>query len=131
MKNTIFHLAIPCKDVAEAKTYYVDQLGFGQGRMYDDRISINFFGDQVVCHLCPEKVDPIVEMYPRHYGQTFTCEMAFDEFYQRVLESGVALYKALFVRFEGKKEAHKTFFLVDPSNNLLEFKYYFDQSQNF
>jgi uncharacterized protein len=31
-----------------------------------------------------------------------------------------------FHRFEGRVEEHEAFVLADPSNNLLEFKYYAD-----
>lgn len=131
MNNHIFHLAIPCKCLLETKAFYCDKLQIPHGRMYDDRISLNFFGAQIVTHLCPDKIDDIVEIYPRHFGLTFTTESAFDEFHQRAIDADVTFFKPLFTRFDGLKEKHKTFFIIDPANNLLEFKYYFDQSQNY
>jgi extradiol dioxygenase family protein len=35
------------------------------------------------------------------------------------------------VRFEGTAEQHRTIFLVDPSNNILEFKQYEDPRLQF
>lgn len=46
--ESIFHLAIPCRDLDEAKGFYVDQLECRLARRYDDRITLEFFGDQVV-----------------------------------------------------------------------------------
>lgn len=110
MTKPIFHLAIPCKELAETKEFYCDQLGFEHGRIYDDRISLNIFEAQVVCHLCPEKVDTELNMYPRHFGATFTDESEFDDFYHKAKAANVRFYKECFMRFEGMKEQHKTFF---------------------
>ena len=49
-----FHLAIPVHDLDEARRFYVEQLGCHLARSYPDRITIDFFGDQVVCHLSDE-----------------------------------------------------------------------------
>jgi extradiol dioxygenase family protein len=38
----------------------------------------------------------------------------------------VPFFSELSVRFEGLVEAHRTFVLRDPSDNLLEFKHYDD-----
>lgn len=126
MRNTnqIFHLAIPCADLAKAKGYYIDQLGCSLARAYDDRITINFFGDQVVCHLAPDAIDKLPKMYPRHFGITFLEKSEFDAVLSRAKQKGLDFFREPFIRFKGKKEEHHTFFLQDPSNNLLEFKYY-------
>ena len=55
-KNNVFHLAIPCRDLDEARHYYVDQLECKLARRYEDRITRDFFGDQLVCHLSPDKI---------------------------------------------------------------------------
>ena len=46
-----FHLAIPAYDLDEAEDFYVRQLGCKLARRYPDRITLDFFGDQLVCHL--------------------------------------------------------------------------------
>ena len=46
-----FHLAIPTHDLDEAQDFYVTRLGCKLARRYPDRITLDFFGDQVVCHL--------------------------------------------------------------------------------
>ena len=65
-----FHLAIPVADLDEAQDFYVTGLGCKLARRYDDRITLDFFGDQVVCHLS-ELWDCEPQLYPRHFGVTF------------------------------------------------------------
>ena len=38
-------------DLDEAEAFYVGGLGCKLARRYDDRITVDFFGDQLVCHL--------------------------------------------------------------------------------
>jgi len=61
--------------------------------------------------------------YPRHFGVSFANAEDFDRLLRfrklRVL-SGPEL------SFEGTAEQHRTIFLADPSNNVLEFKNYDD-----
>ena len=119
----IFHLAIPCKDLKEAKSFYQD-LGCIIAREYTDRITINFFGDQVVCHLSPDKIDHHPQMYPRHFGATLIDQQEYNNFLEHVKQKNLPFFKEPFERYKGRKEEHKSFLLIDPSNNLLEFKYY-------
>lgn len=122
--DNVFHLAIPCKDLDEAVEFYVTKLGCKLGRKYPDRITLNFFGDQVVCHLAPEKIDSIPEIYPRHFGVTFRERKDFEGVLDLVQSKGIEFFQKVMIRFKGKPEEHLTFFLKDPSNNLLEFKHY-------
>ena len=126
--NDVFHLAIPCSDLDRTYDFYVKGLGCKLARRYDDRITLDFFGDQLVCHLYPEKTvkSNSVEMYPRHAGITFYDKKDFDSLIKLVNTRQLRYYKKPFSRFENSPEEHITFFLLDPSNNLLEFKYYYD-----
>ena len=81
---------------------------------------------KVVCHLCPDEIDTDPQMYPRHFGVTFRDRVDFDALLARVREQALPFFSEPSVRFEGKREEHWTFFLIDPSNNLLEFKHYGD-----
>lgn len=125
--NKVFHLAVPCKDLEETEQFYT-QLGCKRARRYHDRITFDFFGDQLVCHLNPEKIDLKPSMYPRHYGITFTSKQEFEDLLSLAESRNLPFFQKRMVRFEGKQEEHITFFLIDPSNNLLEFKYYHDQT---
>ena len=132
MRDTrdVFHLAVPAYDLDEAYHFYVTQLGCKLARRYDDRITLDFFGDQLVCHLSPvpEVRTPLEElpMYPRHFGVTFRERADFDQLYDLCRQRGLTFYSDVRLRFEGRVEVHSTFVLSDPSDNLLEFKHYPD-----
>ncbi len=125
-RPSIFHLAVPCRDLDEAVRFY-EKLGCRAARRYADRVTFDFFGEQLVCHLAPEKIDPKPVMYPRHFGLTFTDKKLFVALQQTAEKEGLPFFQAPFVRFSGKPEEHETFFLQDPSNNLLEFKFYSEE----
>ena len=125
-QENVFHLAIPCSNLDDVFEFYVMQLGCKLARRYEDRITLDFFGDQLVCHLNPEKTDKTPEMYPRHFGVTFKEKKEFDCLHNLALNREIDFFEQLFVRFKGFPEEHWSFFLKDPSNNLLEFKYYLD-----
>jgi uncharacterized protein len=127
----IFHLAIPCGNLKDTKDFYEGRLGVPVIREYDDRVTLNFFGDQVVCHLAPDAIDPEPKIYPRHFGVTFSDKEEFECLLKVVTEQGIQLFKEPFVRFEGLREEHRAFFIKDPSNNLIEFKWYNDPSMMY
>jgi extradiol dioxygenase family protein len=126
----VFHLAIPVYDLDETVAFYVTQLGCKLARRYDDRVTLDFFGDQLVCHLseAPKTRTPVdqLEMYPRHFGVTFRDAADFDSFYDLCRQRDVLIFSDRTKRFEGLVEVHDTFVLCDPSSNLLEFKHYAD-----
>jgi uncharacterized protein len=126
----VFHLAVPVFDLDETVAFYVGQLGCKLARRYDDRVTLDFFGDQLVCHLSPEPSErtPVdkLEMYPRHFGVTFRDSADFDAFHDLCVQRKVVFFSDRALRFEGLVEVHQTFVIVDPSSNLLEFKHYAD-----
>ncbi|AHE67642.1 hypothetical protein Loa_02098 [Legionella oakridgensis ATCC 33761 = DSM 21215] len=70
-------------------------------------------------------------MYPRHFGVTFVDKTKFDDLLNKARMNKAPFFQELFVRFPGQKEEHYTFFLKDPSNNLLEFKFYLDPDMRY
>jgi uncharacterized protein len=126
--SDVFHLAVPVRDLDEAQRFYVDMLGCKLARRYADRITLDFFGDQVVCHLNedePPRQRPL-SMYPRHFGVTFRAAADFEALHRCAVNRKIPFFRDLSMRFEGMVEEHRTFVLIDPSNNLLEFKHYRD-----
>jgi extradiol dioxygenase family protein len=123
--NNVFHLAIPCRDLEATFDFYVSKLGCKLARRYQDRITLDFFGDQVVCHLS-DKIDLDPQPYPRHFGVTFKEQQEFDALLHLARQREVPFFSQLMKRFEGMIEEHLTFMLIDPSNNVLEFKHYLD-----
>ncbi|MFY9782859.1 MAG: VOC family protein [Acidimicrobiales bacterium] len=126
----VFHLAIPAYDLDDTVEFYVTKLGCKLARRYDDRVTFDFFGDQLVCHLSESPPTPIpmseLPMYPRHFGVTFREQRDFDALHQLCQQRNVPLFSPVSLRFEGKVEVHQTFVACDPSSNLIEFKHYVD-----
>jgi extradiol dioxygenase family protein len=123
--DNVFHLAIPCRDLDEAFNFYVTKLGCKLARRYPDRITLDFFGDQLVCHLST-KIDEHPEMYPRHFGITFKHREDWERLLNLARKRELAFFHEPSRRFQDLVEEHWTFLLIDPSNNLLEFKHYLD-----
>lgn len=126
------HVAIPVRDLDEALEFYVDGLGAKLARRYPDRITLDFFGDQLVCHLAPEEENPsdpgtgVPALYPRHFGVTFADRADFQRLVRLVELRKLRVLHGPDRRFEGTAEEHQTIFLGDPSDNVLEFKSYDD-----
>jgi len=129
--DDVFHLAIPARDLAEAEHFYSGLLGCLIARRYDDRITFNFFGDQIVCHHAPDEpiVDP--ELYPRHFGVTFHSAADYDSLLRLIEIRKVPVFQPEQRRFEGAVEEHRTIVLIDPTGNLLEFKHYLDPRMKY
>jgi extradiol dioxygenase family protein len=124
-QRDVFHLAIPVRDLDEAQAFYVEKLGCHLARRYDDRITIDFFGDQLVCHLS-DAWDREPQMYPRHFGITFRERPHFDAVLVCAETRDIPFFSPCQPGFEGTVEEHLTFVLRDPSGNLIEFKHYRD-----
>jgi extradiol dioxygenase family protein len=122
----VFHLAIPVHDLAAAEHFYVALLGCKLARRYPDRITLDFFGDQLVCHLTEGAPATPGSLYPRHFGVTFRDPADFEALYALAVTRKVPFFADVSIRFEGMAEEHRTFVLLDPSGNLLEFKHYRD-----
>lgn len=125
--NSIFHLAIPTHDLNAAKYFYIEVLGCCLAREYHDRITLDFFGDQLVCHLAPDEIEQNPKMYPRHFGRTFLEKPSFDLAVESAKKHGIRFLEEPSMRFAERPEKHLTVALLDPSNNVVEFKYYFTQ----
>jgi len=125
--NDVFHLAIPVHDLDAAAHFYNELLGCKLARRYPDRITLDFFGDQLVCHLTegppPEKP---ASLYPRHFGVTFRDEADFEALHELAVIRKIPFFAEVSTRFGAIAEEHRTFVLLDPSGNLLEFKHYRD-----
>jgi hypothetical protein len=126
-ERDVFHLAIPVHDLDAAREFYVGGLGCKLARTYPDRITLDFFGDQLVCHLTVG-MDPSAptSLYPRHFGVTFREAGEFDALVALCGFRELAVFAEVSTRFAGKAEEHRTVVLSDPSGNLIEFKHYHD-----
>ena len=121
------HVAVPCLDLDEVVDFYVAGLGCKLARRYADRITLDFFGDQLVCHLSdPSQIISPVSFYPRHFGVTFRHQLDFERLAKLIQIRKIPFLVAPTVRFEQLAEEHLTMAVVDPANNVIEFKHYRD-----
>ena len=123
-----FHLAFPIYDIRLTIHWYQNTLGCKIGRQDENWVDFNFFGHQLSGHLTTksnhiipknivdEKLIPI-----RHFG------IILDTDEWKKLSNKLILKKIDFIiypntRFKGEKGEQSTFFIKDPSGNILEFK---------
>ena len=131
MNQTLFHLAFPVTDIAQAKAYYVDGLGCTPGRENRNALILNLYGHQLVAHVTKEPLIPQISIYPRHFGLIFTSENDWENLLARAQQRQLLFREEAKHRFVGSPLEHRTFFLEDPFYNLMEFKYYRDAEAIF
>ena len=136
MTLTPFHIAVPVRDIAEARAYYTEVLGLSEGRSSDEWIDFNLFGHQFVVHLDPSlgkngkvhhHLNPVDEKSVPipHYGVVLN----FPEWQQladRLKAKGIKFLIEPYIRFKGQIGEQGTMFFSDPSGNALEFKAFRD-----
>jgi len=119
----IAHIAIPVRNLNEALIFYND-IGGKVYRVYPTNAVIDFYGIQLVVHESNQTLTEAT-MYPRHFGPVMD-QKTFDETYLWLMKKRYKglFFEKLFTRRKGEPSEHQTFFLVDPSNNVIEFKTY-------
>lgn len=128
---TIFHLAVPSHDLNVSKEFYIKTFGAKVGREYPHYVIFDFFGHQFVTHLKPDQIDKNPQMYPRHYGIILDSKSDFDELYDRCKKAKAQFFEDLFERYKEQSGWHFSFFVSDPSNNLIEIKHYINKQDIF
>jgi extradiol dioxygenase family protein len=132
-----FHLAIPVRDLAEARSFYGTLLGFEEGRSSDRWIDWNFFGHQFVTHLCEgykarhyfNEVDEHAVPSP-HFGVVLNMTY-WSSLATKLQEERIKFVVEPYIRFKGEPGEQATMFFLDPSGNALEFKAFADLSSLF
>ncbi|MBL6656488.1 MAG: VOC family protein [Flavobacteriaceae bacterium] len=137
MKLTPFHLAIPVDDVAKARVFYTQTLGFEEGRSSDHWVDYNFFGHQLVIHYKPKEEAEIYtnpvdgkDVPVPHFGVVLDWEQ-FWEFADVLKAAAIEFIIPPYIRFEGEVGEQATLFFKDPCGNALEFKSFKDMTQLF
>lgn len=132
MKLTPFHIAVPVRDIPEAREFYGNTLGFSEGRSDDTWVDYNMFGHQFVCHLNPglgkkgkvelhyNPVDKHQVPIP-HAGVVLEMDK-WQEFAENLKSQNIKFIIEPYIRFKGQPGEQATMFLLDPSGNALEFK---------
>ena len=130
-----FHLAIPVKDLKQARKFYGEKLQLDEGRSSDHWIDYNFFGHQLVVHIgevqkvTVNQVDDKVVPVP-HFGVILEWDL-FDVLSKRIAAADIKFIIEPHLRFEGEAGEQKTMFLKDPFGNALEFKSFKNDSEIF
>jgi extradiol dioxygenase family protein len=124
MSQNLFHLTFPSHDLEQTKKFYVDGLGCTLGRESSTAMTLGLGGHQLVAHLTEETPALQKGIYPRHFGLIFESEEGWQMLADRAKEKKLRFYQQPRRRFPGSRLEHATFFLEDPSRNLLEFKHY-------
>jgi uncharacterized protein len=124
MADMIFHLAFPIANIPDTKKFYVEGLGCTVGREATNSIILNLYGHQLVAHVGEQSLPAQSGIYPRHFGIVFPALADWQALLDRAKLQQLTFYQSAKHRFAGAITEHRTFFLVDPFANLLEFKYY-------
>ncbi len=132
MSLTPFHIALQVRDIAEARVFYTEQLGFPEGRSSDAWIDFNMFGHQFVVHHNPAigldgQVASIANPVDGHGVPVPHCGVVlkldqWEQFRARVEPVIDEFVIAPYTRFAGEAGEQRTMFFTDPSGNALEFK---------
>ena len=131
MNNSIFHLSIPVRDIESTKEFYAKGLGCSIGRQSAVAISLDFHGHQIVAQVTKDLGPPQKNIYPRHFGLVCETEEEWMKWRDRAQKNRLHFFREPHRRFSGKPIEHLTFFLKDPSHNLLEFKFYLNANAIF
>ncbi|RKR12396.1 hypothetical protein CLV91_2523 [Maribacter vaceletii] len=126
--HTVFHFAFKVKDIESTILFYQDILGCSLGRQTDSWVDFNFFGHQLSAHVSNAiadldycgKVENLKVPIP-HFG----CVLEEDEFkkiQEKLENNGITFLVKPQTRYKGKKGEQQTMFVLDYSNNALEFK---------
>ena len=134
-----FHLAIPVNDLDVTLAFYEDHLGCSRGRESHDWVDLNFFGHQLVLHRTDESERPAAtsanpvdgEQVPvPHFGVVLDWQ-TYGALIERLVTSDCEFIIEPTTRFKGRAGEQKTCFLMDPSENCLEFKSFRDPDALF
>jgi len=131
MPRSIFHLAFPVRDLEETKQFYVGGLGCTLGRESGVAVTLELGGHQIIAQLSKHSTDPPQSIYPRHFGLVLESEQEWQRLADRAKAKNLKFFREPSRRYQGTRVEHRTFFLEDPSHNLLEFKYYTHSSAIF
>jgi uncharacterized protein len=131
-----FHLAFPVRDLSEARRFYGGLLGCPEGRSSPQWVDFDFYGHQIVAHLClpegPAAVNPVDgENVPvRHFGVILTLP-EWERLTARLRAAEVRFLIEPQVRFKGLPGEQATCFFLDPSGNAIEIKAFAEDSMVF
>ena len=123
-----FHLAFPVTNLETARAFYGGVLGCPEGRSSADWVDFDFYGHQIVAHLCvsmdassaSSEVDghgvPV-----RHFGMVLTMT-DWEALASKLKALDTKFIIEPYIRFKGEPGEQATLFFLDPFGNAIEFK---------
>ena len=134
---TVFHLAMPVRNLPDTREFYGTLLGCAEGRSAPRWVDYDFFGHQLSLHVVEEH-DPVAgrnavdgeAIGVPHFGVVLEWRQ-WEALGEALREHGIFFDVEPTVRFKGQPGEQGTFFVRDPSGNLLEFKTFRDPSALF
>ncbi|MFK3647784.1 iron-containing redox enzyme family protein [Lysobacter enzymogenes] len=134
-----FHLAIGVHDLQQARAFYCDVLGAGQGRSTKNLIDLDFYGHHLVIHQAPQEATGDAAFGSAFYGETVKVPhfgmnlnwRDWSELAERIKQRGYGFIDPPHVRMRDLPGEHATMFLSDPSGNSLEFKAFRNHDEVF
>ena len=136
MSRPRFHLAFPVRDLAEARRFYGELLGCPEGRSSPEWVDFDFYGHQIVAHLCEPRAEGATnkvdgeDVPVRHFGVILEMP-AWESLTGKLRAAGVDFIIEPQVRFKGLPGEQATCFFLDPSGNALELKAFADDAMVF
>ncbi len=107
------------------------------GRKSDRWVDFNFFGHQISAHLIDQELTQdktnIVDGHnipARHFGIILEMKQ-WKILVNQLNKKNIKYLIEPNIRFKGEKGEQATFFIKDPSNNVLEFKAFINDNQIF
>ena len=126
--DTKFHLAFKVKDIENTIRFYHTILGCELGRQTKHWVDFDFFGHQLSAHVSNKipkldycgKVEDLKVPIP-HFG-CIVNNAKFNDIKDRLEKYNIDFVFKPQKRYKNKKGEQQTMFILDFSNNPLEFK---------
>lgn len=139
--QTRFHLAFPVNNIGATAVFYQQVLSCTVGRQAERWVDLDFHGHQLSAHLVDEEEEALAKnevdahsIPVRHFGLILPWQAWHDlrDQLQRHVDAGATRFLVEpYIRFAGQTGEQATMFIVDPSENALEFKAFRDEAMIF
>lgn len=138
-KLTPFHVAVPVYDLEEARKFYREVLGCGEGRSDTHWTDFDLYGHQFVVHLKPRPKEESSHHFNPvdghdvpvpHFGVVLEWS-DWHDLEKRLKDHKIKFIIEPYIRFKGQPGEQATMFFLDPSGNALEFKSFQNIDQLF
>jgi extradiol dioxygenase family protein len=131
--HTPCHVSFLVSDLAQARRFYSEQLGFTVRRDRPTTLHLDCFGHQIVVHessgysaSTTQRTVEGDEFVVPHWG-IILDKSAWEAMCDVVRDNNIPYARPPHRRFVGTAYEQRVFFLLDPSGNAIEFKHYMDR----